>query len=294
MLIAAALPPARRQSAAASCATGVWQGLRRHFFWRRRQPAALAREHRQRLPFLLGVIGRDDVLRDRRAEIPVLGVLGEDDASDHGVVPRREEDEPPVVAQILVGAALRRLAALQRNHLRRSGLARDVTPGEPAASAGARRVHDHPQPVVQRRHGGRLQRELPAGAGGGTGFQPLPSSTALISVRGEPRAAVGDRRHHHGQRNRRHRDLPLADGHRDRLAGVPLLARPGLLPRGRRHDALHLVRQIDAGLARRGRGASPTCGCGRRPACCRACRSTRCTTSRSRAACRPCRGPPFS
>ena len=223
MLIAPALPPARRQSAAASCATGS-AGLRRHFFWRRRRRLPGRGERRQRLAFLLRVIGRDDVLRDRRAEIAVLGVLGEDDAGEHGVVLRREEDEPAVVAQILVGAALGRLAALQRDHLRRAGLPRDVTPGNPAAPAGAGGVDDHPQPVVQRRHGGRLEREL-------LGRRRrrhrrssrCASSMALISVREEPRAAVGDRRHHHGQRDRRHRDLSLADRHRDRLAGIPLL-----------------------------------------------------------------------
>ena len=60
---------------------------------RRRQAAAAA--------FLLGEVGFDDVLGDRRGQIAVLAVLGEDDAGDLRVVARREEHEPAVVAQVL-------------------------------------------------------------------------------------------------------------------------------------------------------------------------------------------------
>ena len=54
----------------------------------------------QRPAFLLGEVGVDDVLGDRRGQVAVLGVLGEDHAGDLRVVARREEHEPAVVAQV--------------------------------------------------------------------------------------------------------------------------------------------------------------------------------------------------
>ena len=63
------------------------------------------------------------------------------------------------------------------------------------------------------------------GAGAGTGFQPLPSSTAFRRcgvTRVPPLASVAIVDRH---RDRRHRHLALADRDRDRLAGVPLLVR---------------------------------------------------------------------
>ena len=105
-------------------------------------------------------------------------MLAEDDAGDFRIVARREEDEPAVIAQVALGAAGRLLAALQRNHLRRAGLARTSLPGmrarppvpaplttrnRPSCSAatvsgfsctcdfGARRLHRLPSvPVVDR------------------------------------------------------------------------------------------------------------------------------------------------
>ena len=86
-------------------------------------------------------------------QVAVLGVLGEDHAGDLGVVARREEDEPPVVAQI-DGAELRASAALRPCSEMTCAvpvLPRDVEAGNLAAPAGAGAVDDQPQPVVERR-----------------------------------------------------------------------------------------------------------------------------------------------
>ena len=66
------------------------------------------RQHRQRPAFLLGEIGLDDVLGDRRGEEPCSPCSAKIDAGDLRVVARREEHEPAVVAQVL--AALPRRA----------------------------------------------------------------------------------------------------------------------------------------------------------------------------------------
>ena len=93
------------------------------------------------------------------------------------VVARREEHEPAVVAQVQVGPPLAaRLRALERDHLRRAGLA--ATRRSPAVRAFPPvppRVHDHPEPVVDARRSSRASaRPAPCAAGGGTGFHPLP------------------------------------------------------------------------------------------------------------------------
>ena len=62
-------------------------------------------ELRQRLAVLLGEVGLHDVLRDRRRGRAVLVVLAENDAGDFGIVARREEDEPAVVAEVALGTA---------------------------------------------------------------------------------------------------------------------------------------------------------------------------------------------
>jgi hypothetical protein len=68
---------------------------------------------------------------------------------------------------------------LVRDDLRGAGLARHVVAGQTRAAAGARGVHDHPQPLTQRRQRVGLERNVSATAGAGTGFQPWPSSIAL-------------------------------------------------------------------------------------------------------------------
>jgi hypothetical protein len=80
---------------------------------------------RQRPPFLLREERVEHVVRDRARRSAVNAVLEEHHAGDLGLVARREEHEPAVVAQILVGLAGRALA-LVRDHLRRAGLARHV------------------------------------------------------------------------------------------------------------------------------------------------------------------------
>ncbi len=189
----------------------------------RRRRAGLRRQRRQRTAFLLGEIGFHRVLGDWGAQIPVFGVLGENHAGDLRLVVRREEHEPAVIADVHL--ALHRLGSRERNHLRGPGLAGDVESwhARPAARAGG--IDDHPQPLVQgrnrrifhlhRRLRRRRRNRLP----------PLAVVNGLDDVRGVTRAAVGDRHHHDGERDRRDVDLPLSDGHRDRLAGIPRSAR---------------------------------------------------------------------
>src|SRR5438094_703190 len=75
----------------------------------------------QRAPFLLRKERIENVMRDERRVRAVYAVLEEHDAGDLGIVARREEHEPAVVAQVLGRLAGRRLP-LVRDHLRRSRL----------------------------------------------------------------------------------------------------------------------------------------------------------------------------
>ena len=156
-------------------------------------------------------------------------------------------------------------------------------------------VDDHPQPVVDGlRASPASSSTVDCGGGAGTGFQPLPSSTALTRCGVYARAAVGERRHHDRQRHRRHATCPWPIATEIVSPGVPLLlvrASPSTRSTARGPGARSADR---CRSSRRGRAASPTCGSGRRRACCRPCRSTRCTTARSRGAGRPCRGRPSS
>src|SRR5262249_51094311 len=61
-------------------------------------------------------------------------------------------------------------------------------------------------------------------------------------------AAARQPRHHRRDLQRRRRNLTLADRAGDRLAGIPLLAGLGFLPRGRRNRAAVLVGNIEFGL----------------------------------------------
>jgi hypothetical protein len=65
------------------------------------------------------------VPRDDRGGCSVLCVLGEHGTCDLGIVARREEDKPPVVAKIQSLAAGQGLA-LVRDDLRGSGFSRDA------------------------------------------------------------------------------------------------------------------------------------------------------------------------
>ena len=174
----------------------------------------------------------------------MLVVLAEDHAGDLRVVPRREEDEPAMVAQV-AAAAPRGQASLVRNHLRGAGLARDVASEDAAAAAGAGAVDDAPQPVVQRRQRRRLERH----AFGDDGRRRHLPAAAFVDraddVRRHARPAVGHRGNHHRQRRRRHRHLALADRDRNRLTRVPAFTGALALPLGRRHEAFLLVRQVD-------------------------------------------------
>ena len=100
----------------------------------------------------------------------------------------------------------------------------------------------------------------------------------------ESSAAVGNRRHHHGERDRRNRHLSLTDRHRDRFASVPLFVVAAPFPFGRGHQPFDLVGQIDAGLLAEAEQRRPTCGFDRLRACCRRCSNRCCTTARSHAA----------
>ena len=62
---------------------------------------------------LLGEPRLHHVLRDRRGEVAVLGVLGEHDAGNGRILRRREEHEPAVVAQVAVAAGARALPWLE-------------------------------------------------------------------------------------------------------------------------------------------------------------------------------------
>src|SRR5205823_1529241 len=86
----------------------------------------------------------------RRRDAAMAAVLDEDRSCNLRIVARREEHEPAVVAQVLVGLPLRRLGALVRNHLRRARLARHVVAGHPRAAAGARAVDDEPESIADR------------------------------------------------------------------------------------------------------------------------------------------------
>ncbi len=128
------------------------------------------------------------------------------------------------------------------------------------------------------------------GGGGGTGFQPSPSSTALQQMRRDAGSAVGERRACRppsrpasptpapGRWRRKSSRRRTTSSLSCTLPSTPSRERaPGARSAGRCRSS------------RQGRGASPTCGFCRRRACCRRCRSTRRTTARSRAAGRRCR-----
>ena len=206
------------------------------------------RQQGQRQPFFLGEVGLDQVLGDRGAQVAVLVVLAEDHAGNLRVVLGREEHEPPVVAQVAAAVA-RRLPPLNGDDLRRAGLAGDVAARQPGAARRAGAVDRQPQPVMQCGQRARPERHAVGHRGRGHGLPAVAFVHGLDDVRRHARAAVGHRGDHHGQRCRRHRHLSLADRHRDGLAGVPLLPGPAPLPFGRGHDAVLLVRQVDAGLA---------------------------------------------
>ena len=121
------------------------------------------------------------------------------------------------------GPAARRPRPLIRDDLRGAGLAAHVVAAIWRAAPVPRAVDDQPQAVADRlqllgvistvRLRRRRRHRLPARA----------VVDRLDQVRRDARAAVGERRHIDGQRDRRDRHLPLADRDRDRLAGVPLL-----------------------------------------------------------------------
>ena len=120
------------------------------------------------------------------------------------------------------------LAALERDHLRRAGLARHV------AALRSARCRPCPPPFTTIHSPSWMRVEVSGlnvtrdfGSGGRHRLPPAArrrSARTRCGVRARP--AVGDRRHVDGHRDRRHRHLALADRHRDRLARVPLLAEP--------------------------------------------------------------------
>ena len=124
--------------------------------------------------------------------------------------------------------------------------------------------------------------------------QPCPFVHRLEHVRRVARAAVGDRHHHDRQRERRHRHLPLADRDRDRLARRTTSRCSAAA--STRVDGTSPCTSFGRSMPvfSPSPSAAPTCGSGRRRACCRRCRSTRCRTARSRGAGRRCRGRPSS
>ena len=81
----------------------------------------------------------------------------------------------------------------------------------------------HPHPVADRLELLRRDVDLRLRRRRRHRLQPGAVVNRLDQVRRDARAAVGERRRVDRHRDRRHRDLPLADGDRDRLAGVPLL-----------------------------------------------------------------------
>ncbi len=186
----------------------------------------------------------------------MFGVLAEDDAGDLRVVPRREEDEPAVVAQVAAAAA-RGLASLVGDHLRGAGLAGDVAARDPATNTGARSVDHPPQPVMQRRQRRRLERHA-FRHDRGRGHLPAAAFVDRADhVRRHTGAAVGHGGNHDAERRRRHSHLSLADRHRNGFARVPALTGVFELPCGRGHDALLLVRQVDAGRPRQSQLLGP-------------------------------------
>ena len=145
---------------------------------------------------------------------------------------------------------VRRRAPGLRDHLRRPGLAADVLARRCARGRRCRpplTTTHRPSRIaceLLRRHLDlRLRRRRRHR------LQPLPVVHRLEQVRRDARAAVGEGHHLDRQRDRRDRHLPLADrrprSSRRRTTSSRCCSR---LPLGRRHQPLHLVRQVDAGL----------------------------------------------
>src|SRR4051812_34781091 len=87
-------------------------------------------ERWQRSPFLLREERLQDMPGNRRSgDSAVPAMLHEYDSGDLRVIPRREEYEPPVVPQILVGPPLRRFGAFEGDDLGGARLARNVIAG---------------------------------------------------------------------------------------------------------------------------------------------------------------------
>ena len=111
---------------------------------------------------------------------------------------------------------------LVRDHLRRAGLAADVMALDPRTAAGAAAVDDPPHPVADRLQLLRGDVHVRLRRRRRHRLHPGPVVHRLDEVRRDARAAVGERRgvDRHGHRRDCH--LPLADGHRNGLARVPL------------------------------------------------------------------------
>ena len=169
-------------------------------------------------------------------QIAVLGVLGEDDAGDLRVVARREEHEPAVVAHVHL-AAPAALAPVSEMTCAVPVLPETSRPSISRAAAGAGAVDDQPQPVVHRaRRSTASSSTVDCGGGGGTGFQPVPSSTALSTCGVYRVPPLATRHHHDGQRQRRHATCPWPIATEIVSPGYHFSLRIAPLPLGGRHE----------------------------------------------------------
>src|SRR5262245_7926175 len=133
---------------------------------------------------------------------------------------------------------MRLFAAFQeliRGKLRRSGLPADFDTGQSCAGAGACSVDHTIHPLHYFLDVQGIER---------------PLSRLLVvtfhQMRLVPSSSHGEAAHGVRELQGCNCQIALADGHRNRLSGIPLLAKRPYLPLGGWHDSFRLVGQIDA------------------------------------------------
>ncbi len=177
--------------------------------------------------------------------------------NDVRIAPGRETHKPSVLSEVFVILMLR--AQSQRNDLGRAGLAgdidsRNVRRGSRAfrQQHPAHRIRDHvPSRGLKRNFFYfRIVRGL---------HVPLRQVRRINHVRHNhaPIHRNGADRAHQLHRSDRHR--ALADAHRNRFPGEPLLLEIADLPFFRRHHAAHFVRQVDTSLLPQSKGGRVFC-----------------------------------
>lgn len=176
------------------------------------------RKHRTRASFELGEMRVDDVARDRRGQYPCSACSASTTPAIWGRSRGAKNANQPW--------SRRSRSVLPAAARPPSSEMTCAVPVFPATSRPSRRARPPVPAALTTIHNpscsaATVSRLSCAGPGGVEGcvFHPLPSSMALRTwgvMRWPPFATAAYRRQTEG----RHRDLPLADGHRDRLAGV--------------------------------------------------------------------------